>query len=115
MICEKIQMLIDYSIKNKLIEPCDELVIRNQLMDALRVYDWEDVNLKSNNETIDNILNALTDFACENGVCEDTTASRDLFDTKLMGIVTPFPRELSIHLVSIIQTHPSRLPTGITT
>ena len=94
MICEKIQMLIDYSIKNKLIEPCDELVIRNQLMDALRVYDWEDVNLKSNNETIDNILNALTDFACENGVCEDTTASRDLFDTKLMGIVTPFPREI---------------------
>lgn len=110
VIYEDIQRLVDYSIKNKLIEPCDELVIRNQLMDALGVYDWEEVNLTDKNEKIDDILNTLTDFACENGVCQDTTASRDLFDTKLMGIVTPFPREI----IRTFKEHYSSSPKSAT-
>ena len=39
MIYSDIQKLIDYSINNNLIEKADELVVRNQLMNALRVYD----------------------------------------------------------------------------
>ena len=38
MIYASIQKLIDYAIKNDLIEKVDELVIRNQLMDALHEY-----------------------------------------------------------------------------
>ena len=94
MICNEIQKLINYSIKNRLIEKEDEYVIRNQLMDALCVYDWEEPEVKKNNFVIDDILDRLTDYACENKIIDDTTASRDLFDTKLMGIVTPFPREI---------------------
>lgn len=94
MICNEIQKLINYSIKSGLIEKEDEYVIRNQLMDALCVYDWEEPKVMENNFVIDDILNRLTDYACENKIIDDTTASRDLFDTKLMGIVTPFPREI---------------------
>lgn len=94
MICNEIQKLINYSIKSGLIEKEDEYVIRNQLMDALCVYDWEEPEVKENNFVIDDILDRLTDYACENKIIDDTTASRDLFDTKLMGIVTPFPREI---------------------
>ena len=94
MICNEIQKLINYSIKSGLIEKEDEYVIRNQLMDALCVYDWEEPEVMENNFVIDDILNRLTDYACENKIIDDTTASRDLFDTKLMGIVTPFPREI---------------------
>lgn len=94
MICNEIQKLINYSIKSGLIEKEDEYVIRNQLMDALCVYDWEEPEAVENNFVIDDILNRLTDYACENKIIDDTTASRDLFDTKLMGIVTPFPREI---------------------
>lgn len=94
MICNEIQKLINYSIKSGLIEKEDEYVIRNQLMDALCVYDWEESEVKENNFVIDDILDRLTDYACENKIIDDTTASRDLFDTKLMGIVTPFPREI---------------------
>ena len=94
MICNEIQKLINYSIKSGLIEKEDEYVIRNQLMDALRVYDWEEAEVMENNFVIDDILDRLTDYACENKIIDDTTASRDLFDTKLMGIVTPFPREI---------------------
>ncbi|MBD9050058.1 UDP-glucose--hexose-1-phosphate uridylyltransferase [Ruminococcus sp.] len=94
MICNEIQKLINYSIKSGLIEKEDEYVIRNQLMDALCVYDWDEPEVMENNFVIDDILDRLTDYACENKIIDDTTASRDLFDTKLMGIVTPFPREI---------------------
>ena len=94
MICEHIQRLINYSIKNDLIDKADEIVIRNMLMDALHVYDWQDAPLCEAEETIDDILKPLIDFACDKGVIEDTVANRDLFDTKLMGIVTPMPRDI---------------------
>ena len=41
-ICTAIQQLIDYSVNNNLITKDDELVVRNMLMDALRVSDWEE-------------------------------------------------------------------------
>jgi len=93
MICSHIQNLINYSIDNGLITKDDELVVRNMLMDALHVADWTDTSAVDGG-SIDDILKPLVDFACENGVIEDTTANRDLFDTKLMGIVTPMPREI---------------------
>lgn len=94
MIYANIQKLINYSIDNNLIEKVDELVIRNQLMNALRVFDWQDEAVENKGESVDEILQPLIDYACENGVIEDTTANRDLFDTLLMGIVTPMPREI---------------------
>ncbi len=94
-ICTAIQQLIDYSVNNNLITKDDELVVRNMLMDALRVSDWEeDAIMGRTDASIDDILKPLIDYACEHGVIEDTTANRDLFDTKLMGVVTPMPREI---------------------
>lgn len=94
MIYASIQNLIDYSIRHQLIDKEDELVIRNQLMDALRVCDWQDEAAENADLPIDDLLQPLIDYACDNGVIEDTTAGRDLFDTKLMGLLTPLPREI---------------------
>lgn len=94
MVCTDIQSLINYSIKNGLIDSEDEIVIRNMLMDALHVYDWTEADESEENSSIDDILEKLVRYACENGVIEDTGANRDLFDTKLMGIVTPLPRDI---------------------
>ncbi|MBQ9472344.1 MAG: UDP-glucose--hexose-1-phosphate uridylyltransferase [Ruminococcus sp.] len=94
MICSAIQRLIDYAIKNDLITSDDELVARNMLMDALGVTEWQDEEITPADAPIDDILAPLIDYACENGVIEDTNANRDLFDTKLMGILTPMPREI---------------------
>lgn len=94
MICSYIQRLIDYSVGNGLVDKVDEIVIRNMLMDTLRVYDWHTQDYGKNDMSIDDILEKLVDYACENGLIEDTCANRDLFDTKLMGIVTPLPRDI---------------------
>lgn len=94
MICKAVQKLIDYAIKNELITIDDIYVVRNQLMEALKLTDWEDNDAVYSGESIDEILAPMITYACENGIISDTANSRDLFDTKLMGILTPMPREV---------------------
>ncbi len=94
MIHAHIQNLIRYSVRCGLIDCEDELVVRNQLMDALGVTDWQEPSAYTDDAPIDALLQPLIDYACENGVIEDTAVNRDLFDTKLMGIVTPMPRDV---------------------
>ena len=94
MICSDIQRLIEYSINNGLIAREDEIVIRNMLMDLLKVYDWQEPEAVGARGSVDEILEPLLSCACEHGVIDDTAASRDLFDTALMGIVTPLPRDI---------------------
>ena len=106
MICASIQKLIDYSVNAGLIAREDALVVRNMLMDTLHVYDWTDEPVEDCGESIDELLKPLIDYACENGVIEDTTANRDLFDTKLMGVVTPLPHEVIRTFKEHYQTSP---------
>ena len=70
MICAYIQKLIDYSIKNELITKDDELVVRNQLMDALRVYDWDGadayaLNVKTRKRQF--MVRGVKSATCSNG------------------------------------------------
>ncbi len=94
MICGAVQKLIDYAIKNELITIDDIYVVRNQLMGALKLTDWTENDAEYTDESIDEILAPMITYACENGIISDTANSRDLFDTKLMGILTPMPREV---------------------
>lgn len=94
MIYDDIQRLISYALKNELIAQEDIYVIRNQLMEVFQLTDWQESNAECSNETVDEILAPLIEYACKNGIISDTASSRDLFDTKLMGILTPMPREV---------------------
>ena len=94
MICEAIQKLIDYGIKTNLISVEDIYVVRNRFMDVLSLSDWEDCSADSGNESIDEILAPIIDYACEKGIINDTAGNRDLFDTRLMGLLMPMPREV---------------------
>lgn len=97
MVCSDIQLLINYALKNGLIQPIDETVIRNKLMNILQAADWEepDADLELTEvPAIDEILGNLISYACEKGIIEDTANNRDLFDTKLMGELTLLPHEV---------------------
>ncbi|MCD8221150.1 MAG: UDP-glucose--hexose-1-phosphate uridylyltransferase [Clostridiales bacterium] len=121
MIQKTIQELITYAQRAGLIEPEDSIVVRNGLMETLHVGEWPDElppeekmtgeaemlwkgqvkgsehpgkTSQDKAKAVDEILEELVMYACENKVIEDTTASREIFDTKLMGILTPFPREV---------------------
>ncbi len=94
MIYELIGGLIGYGLEKGLIEEDDTIYIRNRLMQALKVDAWEDRE-PVRGLTIDELLGRLEDYAAENGVIGNSGALRDIFGTELMGILTPFPREVN--------------------
>lgn len=87
-----ITALVQYGLDKKLIEPCDKAFIINQLLATLQLDSFESAEIRP--MPLEQILKGLADDAVNRGIIEDDITSRDLFDTKLMGILTPPPREV---------------------
>ena len=94
MIFQYINRLIGYGIAKELITEDDIFVVRNKLIDLLSLDDWQDNDAEYAGQGIDEILLPIIEYAISEGIIADTTNSRDLFDTKVMGILMPMPREV---------------------
>lgn len=92
-IYEAIAALVQYAENEKLIEKEDRVFALNRLLEALQLDSFEETEIKSTYELKD-ILEAILDYACENGLCVNSVVYRDLFDTKIMGLLTPRPSEV---------------------
>ena len=90
MINTKIAQLVNYGIKTGLIEEDDKICITNNLLEALSLTDYVEPDEVPEAE-LEDILGGLLDYAVSAGIIEDSTTYRDLFDTRLMGILTPRP------------------------
>ena len=94
-VCNLIQNLVEYAISRGLAQESDRMFYCNRLMEELGVYAFEPSASPSADAPLEEILGALCDYAMENGVIPDRgITGRDLFDTKLMGILTPRPSEV---------------------
>ena len=94
-VCNLIQSLVDYAVERELADPIDRVFYRNRLMEELRVPAFEPDEGEMPRLALEEILGALCDYAVENGIIPDCgVTGRDLFDTKLMGILTPRPSEV---------------------
>lgn len=84
--------LIAYGLQRGLLRPEDTIYTRNLLMDALKMTEDQPSETPAENaEDLEGILAALLDYATKNDVIPDTLENRDLFDTRLMGLLTPRP------------------------
>ena len=88
-----IESLVSYAMNKGLALPEDHTVLLNKLLEALSLDSYEPSD-EPQSEDLEEILAGLLDYACTKGLCEDNVTARDLFDTKLMGILTPMPREV---------------------
>ena len=88
-----IDALVSYATKCSLIQQEDHDVAVNKLLEILRLDDYTPSE-EPQPEKLEEILKGLLDYACSQGLCQDHVTARDLFDTKLMGALTPFPREV---------------------
>ena len=91
MISTAIQQLVNYGLDTGLILPDDEIYIRNQLLMTMQLDDFTAPEGEVCYTDLESILKTLVDDAAARGVCEDNSTARDLFDTKLMGVLTPRP------------------------
>ena len=99
-----ITALAQYGIDKKLIEPCDKVFIINQLLTPLQLDSYEPAEIHA--MSLEQILKGLTDYAVNRGIIADDITSRDLFDTKLMGILTPPPREVRSKFAALYKKSP---------
>ena len=88
-----IDSLVAYAISRGLAQPEDEVVLRNRILDILRRDDYAPGGEPLSTD-LEKILGELLDYACAQGLCEDSVTARDIFDTRLMGALTPMPREV---------------------
>ena len=86
-----IAQLADYGVAKGLIHESD----RNYAINALlEVMGMDEPGEDRPALPLAELLKALTDDAVARGLCQDNVVARDLFDTKIMGKLTPFPHEV---------------------
>ena len=91
MISTAIQQLVNYGLDTGLILPDDAIYIRNQLLMTMQLDSFTEPEGEVCYKDLESILKTLVDDAVSRGVCADNSTARDLFDTKLMGVLTPRP------------------------
>ncbi len=90
----RIKQLIDYSLAKGLIGEEDVNYSVNSLLGILGETEYQSPK-ECPAAPLEEILGALCDYAAEKGLLEaNTVVYRDLFDTKLMGALTPRPSEV---------------------
>ena len=91
-ICNYITELVNYAVKNGICDELDRTFMINSLMAACGVKEYLAPAEELPERELHLILEDIIDYALEAGVLEsDSAANKDLFDTKLMGILTPPP------------------------
>jgi UDPglucose--hexose-1-phosphate uridylyltransferase len=88
-----IDSLVCYAMNHGLAQPEDHICLVNRLLEALRLDDYTP-SQEEMSEDLEQILAGILDYACGCGLCEDNITARDLFDTHIMGLLTPMPREV---------------------
>ncbi|NCU33138.1 MAG: hypothetical protein EOM23_09465 [Candidatus Moranbacteria bacterium] len=100
--CE-IEKLLNFAFRKNLITAIDMIPIRNSLLDLLGIRTPFEGDFQEELEiTLGEILEDLLDFAVEQSVIEeDNITNRDLFDTRIMGLLTPAASVVTVSLRNI--------------
>ena len=88
-----IDSLVSYAMNTGLADPLDHQVLTNRLLDLLHKDDYEPSD-QPQSEDLEEILAGILDYAVEKGLCDDGITAKDIFDTRIMGAITPMPREV---------------------
>ncbi|HIW92974.1 MAG TPA: galactose-1-phosphate uridylyltransferase, partial [Candidatus Flavonifractor merdipullorum] len=102
-----IQALATYGLRKGLIQEADYTWAVNTLMDILRVEFYAPTEEAPEEIDLPAVLTFLMDDAHARGVLpEDSITYRDLFDTRLMGALTPRPTQVVEHFNSLYAQDP---------
>ena len=97
MIQKSIRKLTEYGIITGLITEADRIYTYNRLLELfdLDELDEDDTDVSVKTEDLEDILAEMLSYAHDFGLMpEDDIVHRDLFDTKIMGLLTPRPGEV---------------------
>jgi len=90
-----IDALVEYGIQKKLIPELERAYTTNLLLDVFGLTGYEAPESKREGLSLEQILEEMLDWAFDHGVMADNgTATRDLYDTRIMSTLTPRPGQI---------------------
>ena len=107
-ISSAVKSLVNYAEKEGLIAAFDKKWAINRILEALELDSIEAEDAVFEEASLEEILKAMLDYACENGICEDSVVYRDLLDTKIMGAIIPRPSEVISKFYSLYKESPEK-------
>ena len=106
MISKNIGELVAYAQRTGIIDKRDEIWATNRLLEILGVDEYEECEI-TETRPLEEILSDLINYAGEKGIIDSTSiVSRDLFDTKLMGAITPAPSVIADKFEALYKCSP---------
>lgn len=97
MIQTDIRKLIAYGVKTGLVQREDVIYTANRLLElfGLDELDECDTDVTMDVAELEEVLGRMCDYAYENGLIEENSVVyRDLFDTRIMGLLVPLPSQV---------------------
>ena len=108
MISESIKQLIQYGLDTGLVSKEDTIYVTNRILEVLKETTYEEPESVPPAD-LETILGRLTDYAVSKGLLEhDSVVYRDLFDTQLMGCLTPPPSQVTAQFRALYQESPEK-------
>lgn len=101
MITENISTLVNYGIAAGLLEEADRIYTTNTLLELFGLDEYEEPENQAviNDPAefdLEGLLGQMLDYAVEKGLLpDDSIVYRDLFDTRIMGLLVPRPSDVT--------------------
>lgn len=109
MVYQAIQQLVQYGVDQGLLSAMDSIYTYNRLLEILSLPGGAPADSLPAETPggLHALLGLLTDDACKRGVAADTQGGRDLFDTRLMGALTPPPSAVAARFAQKYKASPA--------
>lgn len=112
MVNEAISKLASYALRTGLIEESEYLWAVNTILDVLKIDGYTDPGQDWDGTGLAPVLEELLDDAHARGVLvENSVVYRDLFDTELMGRLTPRPAQVTAKFQALYNTQGPKAAT----
>ena len=109
MINEAISKLVTYALRCGLVEECETTWAINTILDVLQLDSYTDPQKEWGDIALHEVLDTLLDDAYARGVLkENSVVYRDLFDTELMGRLTPRPAQVIGEFETLYRESPQK-------
>lgn len=107
MIDTAIRQLVCYGLEKGLFDKRDEVYVTNRVLETLKL---DSIECSENYTDIDleTTLCEILDFAAKKGLIGDSPTERDLFDTKLMGLLLPPPSVITDRFLCLYNESPEK-------
>ena len=103
MVHDGIKKLVQYGVETGLCDETDRIYVTNRILEALHMDEYEEPGQDFQDVDLEETLRELLDYACGQGITQDSIGYRDLFDTKLMDCLMPRPSEVSARFWGIYE------------